>query len=204
MLHDAWPLSAYKKSVRFVCRRQNCIGSERKAKMLLTIDELNQLNFQDFIGKTGNVIEHCPVLAGALWKQRPFQSFEDLTEKLRMIVHGLPLSLKEGILRVYPDLAGRLAKAGELTGESLAEHAKAQLDQLSMEEEAILGLLNDQYKDKFGFPFVICARLNKKETIIEGLKKRTNNPVDTEVQLGIEEVMKICELRLKDIVDSKL
>ena len=73
-----------------------------------------------------------------------------------------------------------------------------------MEEEAILCLMNDQYKDKFGFTFVICARLNKKETIIEGLKQRINNPVDTEVQLGIKEVMKICELRLKDIVNSKL
>ena len=109
-----------------------------------------------------------------------------------------------GILRVYPDLAGKLPHDGQLTGESLHEHSKADLDKLSDEEEVVLARLNSQYKEKFGFPFVICARMNKKDAIIEGLKNRSNNPVDTEVQIGIGEVMKICELRLKDIVKSQL
>ena len=59
---------------------------------MLTISELNALNFEDFISQTGNVVEHCPVLAGALWKYRPFQSFEDLLRKLKDIVLSLPLS----------------------------------------------------------------------------------------------------------------
>ena len=112
--------------------------------------------------------------------------------------------VKEGILRVHPDLAGKLAENGQLTTESASEQSQANLDQLSPQEKAILGVLNCQYKEKFGFPFVICARLNKKEAIIEGLKTRSNHPVEAEVQVGIEEVMKICELRLKDIVKSKL
>ena len=109
-----------------------------------------------------------------------------------------------GILRVYPDLAGKLAHDGQLTGESLHEHSQANLDKLSAEEDLLLAKLNENYKEKFGFPFVICARLNKKEEIIEGLKTRSQHPIDTELQIGIEEVMKICELRLRDIVHSKL
>ena len=65
---------------------------------MLTISELNSLNFQDFIAKTGNVVEHCPIVAGVLWKQRPFQSFEDLNDKIKEIVQSLPQPLKEGIL----------------------------------------------------------------------------------------------------------
>ena len=109
-----------------------------------------------------------------------------------------------GILRSYPDLAGKLAKEGQLTGESLHEHSQADLDKLTDEEEAMMARLNSQYKEKFGFPFVICARMNKKDAIIEGLKARSSHPVETEVQIGIGEVMKICELRLKDIVKSQL
>ena len=109
-----------------------------------------------------------------------------------------------GILRSYPDLAGKLAKDGKLTGESLHEHSQADLDKLTDEEEAMMARLNSQYKEKFGFPFVICARMNKKDAIIEGLKARSNHHVETEVQIGIGEVMKICELRLKDIVKSQL
>ena len=108
------------------------------------------------------------------------------------------------MLRCLPELAGRLAQAGQLSKTSSFEQSQANLDQLSPQEKAILGVLNCQYKEKFGFPFVICARLNKKEAIIDGLKTRSNHPVEAEVQVGIEEVMKICELRLKDIVKSKL
>ena len=61
--------------------------------------------------------------------------------------------------------------------------------------------LNNQYKAKFGFPFVICARLNKIEAILQGLQTRLNHTsVEAEVQIGIEQVLKISELRLKDIV----
>ena len=188
---------------------------------MLTISQLNSLDFEDFISLTGNVVEHCPVLAGALWKHRPFLSFEDLMSKLKEIIQSLPISgtlqflyrknyknhfylVKEGILRVHPDLAGKLAQDGQLTKESASEQSHANLDQLSPQEKTILGVLNSQYKEKFGFPFVICARLNKKEAIIEGLKRRSNHKADAEVEVGIEEVMKICELRLKDIVKSKL
>ena len=108
------------------------------------------------------------------------------------------------MLRCLPELAGRLAQAGQLSKTSSFEQSQANLDQLSPQEKTILALLNRQYKEKYGFPFVICARLNKKEAIIEGLKKRSNHPMDMEVQIGIEQVMKISELRLKDIVQSKL
>ena len=60
--------------------------------------------------------------------------------------------------------------------------------------------LNQKYKDKFGFPFVICARLNKKDAILNGLELRCYNDLDVEVLTGIEEVLKICELRIRDLV----
>ena len=62
--------------------------------LLLTISELNSLNYEEFISKTGNVVEQCPVLAAALWKYRPFLSFEDLMRKLKQIIQSLPLSGK--------------------------------------------------------------------------------------------------------------
>jgi 2-oxo-4-hydroxy-4-carboxy-5-ureidoimidazoline decarboxylase len=62
--------------------------------------------------------------------------------------------------------------------------------------------LNQQYKQKFGFPFVICARENKKEAILSGLERRLNNSKETEAITGVEEVKKICRLRILGIVDS--
>ena len=110
--------------------------------------------------------------------------------------------MKAGILRVHPDLAGKLAQAGQLTKESCLEQSAANLDSMSPQEKTLLNLLNSQYKDKFGFPFVICVRLNKKEAIIDGLKTRTNHDIGKELETGIGEVLKICELRMKDLVQS--
>ena len=107
---------------------------------------------------------------------------------------------KQGILRGFPDLAGKIAEAGQLTKESNSEHAAANLHILSNYEKELLQELNYRYKEKFGFPFVICARMNKKEAILKGLKDRYSNDIKEELETGIKQVLKICELRLKDIV----
>ena len=101
---------------------------------------------------------------------------------------------------MYPDLAGRLTKAGQLGVESTQEHSAANLDQLTPKEMSEMDSLNQKYKEKFGFPFVICARMNKKEAIIKGLKSRLQNSHDQELQNGITEVLKISELRIRDLI----
>lgn len=59
-----------------------------------------------------------------------------------------------------------------------------------------------RYKEKFGFPFVICARENKKQAIINGIKTRLDNDKDKELATGITEVKKIAFYRLVDIVQT--
>ena len=71
---------------------------------------------------------------------------------------------------------------------------------MTKEEKAKMVELNQKYKDKFGFPFVICARLNKKDAILQGLEQRYFNDLEQELKIGIENVMKICELRVRDLV----
>jgi len=69
---------------------------------MLTMEQLNELGFEAFIDVMGNVIEHCPVLAAALWRHRPFASDEDLMTKMADIVHqlpfeGIPLLIKQNL-----------------------------------------------------------------------------------------------------------
>ena len=59
-----------------------------------------------------------------------------------------------------------------------------------------------RYKEKFGFPFVICARQNKKEAILQGIAARLNNDKTQEIETGVAEVKKICWLRLNNIITS--
>jgi len=42
--------------------------------------------------------------------------------------------------------------------------------------------LNKMYKAKFGFPFVICARLNNKDAILVAIRTRLANDENQELK----------------------
>ena len=69
----------------------------------------------------------------------------------------------------------------------------------SAERTLLLGLCA-RYRQRFGFPFVICARANTLESIGRALRERVNGQLAHERERGIEEVKKICSLRLRQIL----
>ena len=88
-----------------------------------------------------------------------------------------------------------------LTSESKNEQKTAGLLDLSVEEQLLLSKNNASYMSKFQFPFVICARENKKDTILTNIVIRQENCKDVELNIGIEEVKKIARLRLMNIIE---
>lgn len=106
------------------------------------------------------------------------------------------------LIRAHPDLVGRLALAGALTNESTMEQASAGLDKLTPEEIKLFQSNNAAYQQKFGFPFIICARLNKKEAILAGFRARLGNSREQEIQTALSEIFKIAELRLRDVIST--
>lgn len=166
----------------------------------LAMDEVNDLAYEPFIALFGSIIEHCSLCAAAVWQNRPFRDVHHIHQLICDLLDKLPDSGKQGILRLHPDLAGKLA--GNLTSESQREQKAAGMDTLTPQEREIMLERNDCYKTKFGFPFVICARNNKKDAILDGLKHRLQNSIDEELLTGIEEVKKIGMLRLMDIIEK--
>jgi len=167
---------------------------------VVTIEQLNDMNYEEFIKTIGNVIEHYPLCAAAVWASRPFSNLKALHQAIACFINELPVLGREGILRLHPDLAGRIAEQGRLTNESSKEQLSAGLNELTSEEKKTLKLSNGKYKSKFGFPFVICARENKKQAILSGIKARLENDKKTELATGIAEVTKIAFYRLLDII----
>uniref|UniRef100_H3D593 2-oxo-4-hydroxy-4-carboxy-5-ureidoimidazoline decarboxylase n=2 Tax=Tetraodon nigroviridis TaxID=99883 RepID=H3D593_TETNG len=166
----------------------------------MDISAVNDLSYEEFVNIFGNVVEKCPVVAAAVWSARPFLSFTALEAEIHKFIDVLPQSGKEGILRCHPDLAGRDLQRGTLTQESRAEQAAAGLDALGPAEASLLARLNREYKQRFGFPFVVCVRAADQRAILRQLAERCGNEPALESVRGIEEVKKICRLRLRDIV----
>src|SRR5262249_25101559 len=127
---------------------------------------------------------------------------DHLRHALYEVVNNSGEEKQLALICAHPDLVGKLALDGQLTKESTNEQASAGLDKLSPEEIALFQKQNATYKDKFGFPFIICARLNKKAAILAGFERRLENSREQEIRTALEEIFKIAELRLRDLISG--
>ena len=57
----------------------------------LTLAAVNGLDYEEFIEVFGNVIEHCPVIAAAVWSYRPFSTAEALHEAVCQVIQGFDI-----------------------------------------------------------------------------------------------------------------
>jgi 2-oxo-4-hydroxy-4-carboxy-5-ureidoimidazoline decarboxylase len=163
---------------------------------MLNVRELNALNSEEFTRLIGPVFEHSPWIAEKTWSHQPFANRDHLHQALcQTVIAGDDQSQLE-LIRAHPDLAGRV----QLTDASSGEQASANLTQLSQEELDSIQKYNRLYREKFGFPFVICARLNKKEAILAAFPVRLQNSPEQEKKTALDEIFKIADLRLRDIV----
>jgi OHCU decarboxylase len=168
--------------------------------MSLTISQLNQFGQAEFVRVVGPVFEHSPWIAETTFAKKPFADLENLHRALCETVKNSGEEKQLALIRAHPDLVGKIALAGQLTKESTNEQASAGLNKLSPEEINLFQKQNAAYKNTFGFPFVICARLNKKEKIIAGFETRLKNSREQEIKTALEEIFKIAELRLRDLI----
>ncbi len=169
---------------------------------MISLSQLNSLSRDEFVRIVGPVFEHSPWIAEETWPKRPFASVEQLHQALTEAVRNAGEAQQLALIRAHPDLVGRAALAGTLTRESTGEQASAGLGEITLEEIETFQKSNKAYRDKFGFPFVICARLNKKEAILNGFKVRLNNSREQEIKTALEEIFKIVELRLRDLIEA--
>jgi 2-oxo-4-hydroxy-4-carboxy-5-ureidoimidazoline decarboxylase len=169
----------------------------------VTIDEANRLDRDEFVSRFGGVYERSPWVAEAAWHERPFRDFAELNGAFERAMREGPHERQRDLIRAHPDLAGKAAVAGELTAESAREQASAGLDRLTPEEYEDLQRLNTAYREKFGFPFIVCVREHSKETILANAAARLGHSRPEEVETALDEISKIARLRLEDLVEPE-
>lgn len=165
------------------------------------LSNLNALSAEDFVGLLGGVYEHSPWVAEAVAGLRPFSERADLIAAMRAAVEAASEEQKLALIRAHPDLAGKLARAGALTDESKREQAGLGLDRLSDEEFEAFTEFNERYRERFGFPFIICARLTTKQGVLEAFARRIGQSSEQEMRTALQEIHHIARLRMQDLVE---
>ncbi|HEX4951937.1 MAG TPA: 2-oxo-4-hydroxy-4-carboxy-5-ureidoimidazoline decarboxylase [Thermoanaerobaculia bacterium] len=153
-----------------------------------------------FVAALGHLFEHSPWVAEAAFEGRPFRDPEHLHAQLCAAMRGAGHARQRALILAHPDLAGRLGRAAALTAESAREQASAGLDEMAQDEAAELARLNRTYRERFGFPFILCARLNHRDAILAALRVRLESSPEQEHETALAEIEKIAWLRLQDLL----
>ena len=135
-------------------------------------------------------------MAEAVDGKRPFATLAALHEAMRGALVSANDAKKRALLNAHPDLAGTAVRAGAMTADSQGEQTSAGLDRLTEEEFKKFHQLNEAYRKKFGFPFIICVRRHGKELIFRQFEARLSSNAASEHATALDEVVRIAALRL--------
>ncbi len=171
----------------------------------MTVHDLNALNTMSsdaFVAALGGVFEEAPWIAAAVARARPFATVTALHAAMMAAARAAPPEARMAFLCGHPELAGKVARAGAMTAASIAEQGGLGLDRLSDTEFERFAALNAAYRQKFGFPFIVCVRRHTRDSILSQFARRLDNGIPAEMATALDEIGFISRLRLAAAVSG--
>jgi 2-oxo-4-hydroxy-4-carboxy-5-ureidoimidazoline decarboxylase len=172
------------------------------ATSMAALADLNACSKADFVAALANIFEYSPWIAEKAADARPFAGVTQLFEAMKAAVDRAPPELRLALIRAHPDLADKTQRAAGLTAESGAEQNSVGLDRLSDGEYRAFERVNNAYRAKFGFPYIVCVRRHSKDSILRDFERRLPNGAVAEVANSIAEICRIAALRVDQLVAS--
>jgi 2-oxo-4-hydroxy-4-carboxy-5-ureidoimidazoline decarboxylase len=167
-----------------------------------TLADLNACSSGDFVEALSNIFEYSPWIAEQAASARPFAGVKPLFDAMKAAVDRAAPELRLALIKAHPDLANKTQRAAGLTADSNAEQNSVGLDRLSDAEYEAFERVNNAYRAKFGFPYIVCVRRHTRDSILRDFEHRLPNDAKTETQKSIEEICRIAALRIDQLVMS--
>jgi len=164
--------------------------------MSFDITALNTMSAEDFIHALGGIFEHSPWIPASVVDARPFASLAALHAAMCDVLRHADEEDRLYLICAHPELAGKAAIRGELTDASASEQHAAGLDQCSAEEYAVITTLNGEYRERFGFPFILAVRGHTRASVIAAMQTRLTHAREVEVAECLNQIERIAALRL--------
>ena len=166
------------------------------------LSDLNACSKPDFVTALANVFEYSPWIAEQAAAARPFAGVKQLFEAMTGAVEQAAPELRLALIKAHPDLADKTQRAAGLTAESSAEQNSVGLDRLSDAEYQAFERVNNAYRAKFGFPYIVCVRRHTRDSILRDFERRLPNDAAMETRISIQEICRIAALRVDQLVAS--
>jgi 2-oxo-4-hydroxy-4-carboxy-5-ureidoimidazoline decarboxylase len=157
-----------------------------------TLAQLNQMSQAEFTKALGEIWEETPQIARQAWHNKPFKDLDALYQAMVAVVDSMSEAEQLKLIKAHPDLGSK----AKMADASVQEQAGVGLDRLSESEYQRFQFLNQAYKDKFDFPFIVAVKYHTKSSILEEFETRLKNSQEQEKRQALTEISKIAQLRL--------
>src|SRR5271154_4233276 len=169
---------------------------------MFQLDYLNTCPAEAFSAALGEIFEHSAWVAQGAVGKRPFPTVTALHDAMMVVVRTAPRDRQLAFLQAHPELGSKVGRAPVLTEASRDEQGGLGLDRLSDEEFERFNRLNALYRERFGFPFIICVRRHTRDSILRQFERRARHEKDAEFAEAVAEIGLITRLRLVAAVDG--
>jgi 2-oxo-4-hydroxy-4-carboxy-5-ureidoimidazoline decarboxylase len=164
---------------------------------MISLATLNTADRPTFVAALGDIFEHGAWVAERAHAARPFATVATLHDTMMQVVRSASRPEQIAFLRGHPELGGKIARAGAMTADSIAEQSGLGLNRLSDDDFARFERANTAYREKFSFPFIVCVRRHSSaESILATFEQRVGNDPETELAAALTEIGHITRLRL--------
>ncbi|KAB7781954.1 allantoinase PuuE [Methylorubrum populi] len=163
----------------------------------------SRMTEEQFVGRFGDVFEETPEIARQAWQTGLGSDHDDprgLHDVMVKVMRALPQQRQLELILNHPELAGRLALAGQLSVSSTAEQGSAGLNALTADELEKFKKLNDAYRHRFDIPFIMAIKGRGKAEIFAAFESRLRNDKDQEIEEALRQIERIALLRLTDLL----
>jgi 2-oxo-4-hydroxy-4-carboxy-5-ureidoimidazoline decarboxylase len=185
--------------------KETCAGgdfNDDSHDVLMTVPELVAQPSEEIVSVLGGIYEHSQWVAEKFSKEdgttfKTVSTVSELAKRLKSIVNESSDQQKLALLRAHPDLCEKVEAMKALTKESQEEQSRSGLQFMTEEELKEFKTMNESYKNKFGFPFILAVRNANKDTVLSALEGRLHNSSSQrEFNVALEQVHNIAWMRL--------
>ena len=163
-----------------------------------SVNKINNLSKSDFISIFGNVFEKTNWIAEKAYNLKPFLDSNDIKKKFISIYNNCNNKQHLEIFNSHPQLA--IEKI--MTIHSKKEQISSKLNSCTKEELNEFIKLNNDYKKKFNFTFIVAVAGLDKKQILDIFKNRIKNNFENEFNEAIIQVKKIATIRINQILQK--
>lgn len=161
-----------------------------------TLDDLNRADADRFVAYLAEVWEHAPWVAQDIVDQRPFASVDALHRAMVGAVAARPEAERVRFFAGHPELAGQAARKGLMTADSVREQGGLDLAAVDGQEAGRWDALNARYRERFGFPFMLCIARHSRRSALAAFERRVERSRAEELEAALTEIGRITRLRL--------